>query len=269
MSDRCKKAKKLSAKKKKYRRCQLTNVMSEPTNSSAGNHAATTMQKFCIDSNIMLNTARKCSITGNIQFCFHLNCMGDWCRARTIQTKDAKFSLKEIESCVVRRWRRAPAKLFAWTAIIIMRTIIIVLRYRTIIGRPDKMPSICKLSARQYVTLLGMVKYSHIDRVRFFSRIARFIHYPIVECGGVLSVIICKWNSQLAHRHTHFINKCNEAIVCGISQCGNLHACLHHNEFFFLLLFILHRVCFFFFFNYWFSAVVVAANFHFDSFALN
>lgn len=71
MSDRCKKWTKLSAKKKKYRRCHF--IMNEgnssngdaSTNAIVQNQMATSMQKFCIDSNIMLNTARKCSITGN------------------------------------------------------------------------------------------------------------------------------------------------------------------------------------------------------------
>lgn len=69
MSDRCKKSKKLSVKKKKLRRCHF--VMNEGSNSATEsnviikNQMATTMQKFCIDSNIMLNTARKCSLTGN------------------------------------------------------------------------------------------------------------------------------------------------------------------------------------------------------------
>ncbi|XP_055317166.1 bromodomain-containing protein DDB_G0270170 isoform X2 [Sitodiplosis mosellana] len=68
MSDRCKKSTKLSAKKKKYQRCQY--VMNEGNSASVDdnnaivkNQMATSMQKFCIDSNIMLNTARKCSIT--------------------------------------------------------------------------------------------------------------------------------------------------------------------------------------------------------------
>lgn len=38
---------------------------SASTNAIVNNQMATSMQKFCIDSNIMLNTARKCSITGN------------------------------------------------------------------------------------------------------------------------------------------------------------------------------------------------------------
>lgn len=68
MSDRCKKSTKLSVKKKKLRRCHL--VINEGSNSTTSNaiiknQMATTMQKFCIDSNIMLNTARKCSLTGN------------------------------------------------------------------------------------------------------------------------------------------------------------------------------------------------------------
>lgn len=41
-------------------------VMNDKNGANGKNQMPTLMQKFCIDSNIMLNTARKCSLTGKI-----------------------------------------------------------------------------------------------------------------------------------------------------------------------------------------------------------
>lgn len=40
--------------------------MNDKNGANGKNQMPTLMQKFCIDSNIMLNTARKCSLTGKI-----------------------------------------------------------------------------------------------------------------------------------------------------------------------------------------------------------
>lgn len=47
-------------------------VMADKNGTNAKNQMPTTMQKFCIDSNIMLNTARKCSLTGNKRIHFQI-----------------------------------------------------------------------------------------------------------------------------------------------------------------------------------------------------
>lgn len=63
MSDGCNKLKKLSTQKLLYRRCH--SVISHSNMTSSKNQMASSMQQFCIDSNIMLNGVRKCSQTGN------------------------------------------------------------------------------------------------------------------------------------------------------------------------------------------------------------
>lgn len=88
MSDRCNKTRKLSAKKSKHRRCYFK--MNKTSGAGAGggssnggengcvrsviacsncaisakNQMASSMQQFCTDSNIVVNTARKCSFPG-------------------------------------------------------------------------------------------------------------------------------------------------------------------------------------------------------------
>lgn len=81
MSDRCNKTRKLSAKKAKHRRCNFKMSKTNGGGTGAGgsngsandgsdcaaitkNQMASSMQQFCIDSNIMVNTARKCSFSG-------------------------------------------------------------------------------------------------------------------------------------------------------------------------------------------------------------
>lgn len=91
MSDRCNKTRKLSAKKAKHRRCYFKMNKTSGTGTGAGigagdggsndsgssvingssdcaiitkHQMASSMQQFCIDSNIMVNTARKCSFSG-------------------------------------------------------------------------------------------------------------------------------------------------------------------------------------------------------------
>lgn len=86
MSDRCNKARKLSAKKAKHRKCYFKmnktsgagtgSGSSSGSGSGSGNGGCGTsansdaiiaknhMQQFCIDSNSMVNTARNCSFSG-------------------------------------------------------------------------------------------------------------------------------------------------------------------------------------------------------------
>lgn len=247
MSDRSKTAKKLSAKKKKYQRCHF--IMSEQQNSSAGtNHMATSMQKFCIDSNIMLNAARKCSITGNNTHSLHLNCIPFFASRRTPNTKDAEFSLKDIEMCVISRYwvqRNADKTCRAKSHHYLHNNQRIALsswyRARCQRKRHRFAKTFFFVLLRQIRNTDGMAKYSHIERARAFFFFIRFTDYPIIECGGVLSMIICQF--LIGPSPHSLINKCNEAIVCWIFQCGNLHACLYHNDFFSIAFRLL---CFFF-----------------------
>lgn len=84
MSDRCNKTRKLSAKKAKHRRCYFKmNKTNGGGSAGAGgggggsviggssecavatkNQRPSSVQQFCIDSNIMVNSARKCSFSG-------------------------------------------------------------------------------------------------------------------------------------------------------------------------------------------------------------
>lgn len=82
MSDRCNKTRKLSAKKVKHRRCyfKISNTNGGGIGARGGandgsgecaantkNQMSSSMQQFCIDSNIMVNAARKCSLSGKKQ----------------------------------------------------------------------------------------------------------------------------------------------------------------------------------------------------------
>lgn len=74
MGDKCNKTRKLSAKKTKHQRCYFQMNKTSGAGGGGGgdssnviiakNQMASSMQQFCIDSNIMVNTARRCSLTG-------------------------------------------------------------------------------------------------------------------------------------------------------------------------------------------------------------
>lgn len=108
MSERCSKSRKLSVKKVKRRRCYFKMKKAGETASGgcssidgeggggggdaggggsiavivdssdsnnvimAKNQMSSSMQQFCIDSNVMANTARKCSLTGKKQQCKYI-----------------------------------------------------------------------------------------------------------------------------------------------------------------------------------------------------
>lgn len=70
---------------------------------NAKNQMPTSMQKFCIDSNIMLNTARKCSLTGKIAATYSQSQSRS---SNTFWLRNCVWSLKRYRKSCVRTCRR-------------------------------------------------------------------------------------------------------------------------------------------------------------------